>query len=87
MGQSNKGMSPVIATLILVVMAVVIAAALAGFSSSLIGEYNKAENQITPYEYGYTEGKCSEKFSNAPPYNYISCLEGRMDKLNGSKKE
>ena len=38
--KSKKGISPVIATVILVAVAVVIAAALAGFSSSLFGTYS-----------------------------------------------
>lgn len=38
--KSRKGISPVIATVILVAVAVVIAAALAGFSSSLFGSYS-----------------------------------------------
>src|SRR6185503_19218103 len=38
--KSRKGISPVIATVILVAVAVVIAAALAGFSSSLFGTYS-----------------------------------------------
>ena len=37
--KARKGISPVIATVILVAVAVVIAAALAGFSSSLFGSY------------------------------------------------
>ena len=37
--KAKKGISPVIATVILVAVAVVIAAALAGFSSSLFGTY------------------------------------------------
>jgi flagellin-like protein len=40
--KSRKGISPVIATVILVAVAVVIAAALAGFSSSLFGTYSSA---------------------------------------------
>jgi flagellin-like protein len=42
----RKGISPVIATVILVAVAVVIAAALAGFSSSLFGSYSQG-SQIT----------------------------------------
>lgn len=42
----RKGISPVIATVILVAVAVVIAAALAGFSSSLFGSYAQGP-QIT----------------------------------------
>ena len=38
--KAKKGISPVIATVILVAVAVVIAAALAGFSSSLFGSYS-----------------------------------------------
>jgi len=38
--KAKKGISPVIATVILVAVAVVIAAALAGFSSSLFGTYS-----------------------------------------------
>ena len=38
--KARKGISPVIATVILVAVAVVIAAALAGFSSSLFGTYS-----------------------------------------------
>lgn len=38
--KSRKGISPVIATVILVAVAVVVAAALAGFSSSLFGSYS-----------------------------------------------
>lgn len=38
--KSRKGISPVIATVILVAVAVVIAAALAGFASSLFGSYS-----------------------------------------------
>ncbi|MFQ5969046.1 MAG: archaellin/type IV pilin N-terminal domain-containing protein [Nitrososphaerales archaeon] len=41
---SKKGISPVVATVILVAVAVVIAAALAGFSSSLFGTYSDAPN-------------------------------------------
>jgi flagellin-like protein len=40
--RAKKGISPVIATVILVAVAVVIAAALAGFSSSLFGTYSSA---------------------------------------------
>ena len=40
--KAKKGISPVIATVILVAVAVVIAAALAGFSSSLFGTYSSA---------------------------------------------
>lgn len=40
--KTKKGISPVIATVILVAVAVVIAAALAGFSSSLFGSYSQA---------------------------------------------
>lgn len=39
--KTRKGISPVIATVILVAVAVVIAAALAGFSSSLFGSYSQ----------------------------------------------
>ena len=39
--RTRKGISPVIATVILVAVAVVIAAALAGFSSSLFGSYSQ----------------------------------------------
>ena len=39
--KAKKGISPVIATVILVAVAVVIAAALAGFSSSLFGSYSQ----------------------------------------------
>ncbi|MFQ5941784.1 MAG: archaellin/type IV pilin N-terminal domain-containing protein [Nitrososphaerales archaeon] len=38
--RTKKGISPVVATVILVAVAVVIAAALAGFSSSLFGTYS-----------------------------------------------
>jgi len=44
--KAKKGISPVIATVILVAVAVVIAAALAGFSSSLFGSYSQS-SQIT----------------------------------------
>jgi flagellin-like protein len=45
--KSKKGISPVIATVILVAVAVVIAAALAGFSGSLFGTYqNTAQIQV-----------------------------------------
>ena len=44
--KAKKGISPVIATVILVAVAVVIAAALAGFSSSLFGSYSQ-NSQIT----------------------------------------
>ena len=45
--KAKKGISPVIATVILVAVAVVIAAALAGFSSSLFGSYSQnAQIQI-----------------------------------------
>lgn len=40
--KTKKGISPVIATVILVAVAVVIAAALAGFSSSLFGSYSQS---------------------------------------------
>ncbi|MFQ5969933.1 MAG: archaellin/type IV pilin N-terminal domain-containing protein [Nitrososphaerales archaeon] len=40
LNRSKKGISPVVATVILVAVAVVIAAALAGFSSSLFGTYS-----------------------------------------------
>lgn len=40
--KAKKGISPVIATVILVAVAVVIAAALAGFSSSLFGSYSQS---------------------------------------------
>ena len=45
--KSRKGISPVIATVILVAVAVVIAAALAGFSSSLFGSYSSAGAAVT----------------------------------------
>src|SRR5262245_60380792 len=45
--KSKKGISPVIATVILVAVAVVIAAALAGFSSSLFGTYSSAGAAVT----------------------------------------
>ena len=45
--KSRKGISPVIATVILVAVAVVIAAALAGFSSSLFGTYSSAGAAVT----------------------------------------
>jgi flagellin-like protein len=46
--KTRKGISPVIATVILVAVAVVIAAALAGFSSSLFGSYSQnAQLSIT----------------------------------------
>lgn len=45
--KSRKGISPVIATVILVAVAVVIAAALAGFSSSLFGTYSSAGASVT----------------------------------------
>ena len=45
--KSRKGISPVIATVILVAVAVVIAAALAGFSSSLFGTYSSAGSAVT----------------------------------------
>jgi flagellin-like protein len=38
--RKRKGISPVIATVMLVAVAVVIAAALAGFSGSLFGSYS-----------------------------------------------
>lgn len=45
--RKRKGISPVIATVILVAVAVVIAAALAGFSGSLFGTYqNTAQIQV-----------------------------------------
>ena len=44
--KAKKGISPVIATVILVAVAVVIAAALAGFSSSLFGSYSQSA-QVT----------------------------------------
>lgn len=44
--KAKKGISPVIATVILVAVAVVIAAALAGFSSSLFGAYSQ-NSQVT----------------------------------------
>ena len=44
--KAKKGISPVIATVILVAVAVVIAAALAGFSSSLFGSYSQ-NSQVT----------------------------------------
>jgi flagellin-like protein len=44
---AKKGISPVIATVILVAVAVVIAAALAGFSSSLFGTYSSAGAAVT----------------------------------------
>jgi flagellin-like protein len=40
--RAKKGISPVVATVILVAVAVVIAAALAGFSSSLFGTYSSS---------------------------------------------
>jgi flagellin-like protein len=45
--RTKKGISPVIATVILVAVAVVIAAALAGFSSSLFGTYSSAGGAVT----------------------------------------
>jgi flagellin-like protein len=45
--KAKKGISPVIATVILVAVAVVIAAALAGFSSSLFGTYSSAGGAVT----------------------------------------
>ena len=45
--KAKKGISPVIATVILVAVAVVIAAALAGFSSSLFGTYSSAGATVT----------------------------------------
>ena len=45
--KAKKGISPVIATVILVAVAVVIAAALAGFSSSLFGTYSSAGAAVT----------------------------------------
>lgn len=45
--KAKKGISPVIATVILVAVAVVIAAALAGFSSSLFGTYSSAGGSVT----------------------------------------
>lgn len=45
--RAKKGISPVIATVILVAVAVVIAAALAGFSSSLFGTYSSAGAAVT----------------------------------------
>jgi len=45
--KAKKGISPVIATVILVAVAVVIAAALAGFSSSLFGTYSSAGASVT----------------------------------------
>ena len=49
--KAKRGISPVIATVILVAVAVVIAAALAGFSSSLFGSYSQnAQIQIRSVE-------------------------------------
>jgi flagellin-like protein len=45
--KAKKGISPVIATVILVAVAVVIAAALAGFSSSLFGTYSSAGASVS----------------------------------------
>jgi len=45
--RARKGISPVIATVILVAVAVVIAAALAGFSSSLFGTYSSQGSAMT----------------------------------------
>ncbi|MGH9876223.1 MAG: archaellin/type IV pilin N-terminal domain-containing protein [Nitrososphaerales archaeon] len=45
--KARKAISPVIATVILVAVAVVIAAALAGFSSSLFGSYSSAGAAVT----------------------------------------
>ena len=45
--RAKKGISPVIATVILVAVAVVIAAALAGFSSSLFGTYAGSGSAVT----------------------------------------
>ncbi|MEO9363234.1 MAG: archaellin/type IV pilin N-terminal domain-containing protein [Nitrososphaera sp.] len=45
--KAKKGISPVIATVILVAVAVVIAAALAGFSSSLFGTYAGSGSAVT----------------------------------------
>jgi flagellin-like protein len=45
--KAKKGISPVIATVILVAVAVVIAAALAGFSSSLFGTYAGSGAAVT----------------------------------------
>ena len=45
--RTKKGISPVIATVILVAVAVVIAAALAGFASSLFGTYSSAGAAVT----------------------------------------
>lgn len=45
--RAKKGISPVIATVILVAVSVVIAAALAGFSSSLFGTYSSAGAAVT----------------------------------------
>ena len=53
--KTRKGISPVIATVILVAVAVVIAAALAGFSSSLFGSYSQnAQLAITSITVGST---------------------------------
>jgi flagellin-like protein len=48
--RAKKGISPVIATVILVAVAVVIAAALAGFSSSLFGSYSSTGSAVTVQE-------------------------------------
>ena len=45
--RAKKGISPVIATVILVAVAVVIAAALAGFASSLFGSYSSTGSAVT----------------------------------------
>jgi flagellin-like protein len=70
--RAKKGISPVIATVILVAVAVVIAAALAGFSSSLFGSYSSTGSamtiqQATVYDDGsghvevYNSGNTSDK--------------------------
>ena len=57
--KTRKGISPVIATVILVAVAVVIAAALAGFSSSLFGSYSQnpqlAITRLTVYNTAHAQ--------------------------------
>lgn len=63
--RAKKGISPVIATVILVAVAVVIAAAMAGFSSSLFATYSE-NSQVKLVDASLTSaGAATLVFSNA----------------------
>lgn len=61
--KAKKGISPVIATVILVAVAVVIAAALAGFASSLFGTYASQGGSIQVKSIGVSEATQAATFT------------------------